>query len=236
MKYQKYFRAYIENDRRVLEEELEEMILMKQEKYQERQALRKRIGEVIHQMPFYTRHELTGYSEDEDEDEDDFDDIEGFIGNFQFLPTEWLQKYFDTPNAAPMIDTSPYLCPHGRLDLDNIPQVKAVNYDVAEMLYEEAGKGMGRKLTPDALCGKCVKNRCRQIKLNKESAEDAKLITMWLKEPVPPASAAAAEGDTERLFFWVGKETLKRWRAIAKADLDEDIQEEFQGCMLLSGV
>ena len=96
------------------------------------------------------------------------------------------------------------------------------------MLYEEAGKGMGRKLTPDALCGKCVKNRCRQIKLNKESAEDAKLITVWLKEPVPPATA---EGDTERLFFWVGKETLKRWRAIAKADLDEDIQEEFQGCM-----
>ena len=107
----------------MLEEELEEMILMKQEKYQERQALRKRIGEVIHQMPFYTRSELTGYSEDEDEDEDeDDDDIEGFIGNFQFLPTEWLQKYFDTPTAAPMIDTSPYLCPHGRLDLDNITQ------------------------------------------------------------------------------------------------------------------
>ena len=104
-----------------------------------------------------------------------------------------------------------------------------MNYDVAEMLYEEAGKGMGRKLTPDALCGKCVKNRCRQIRLNKDSVEDAKAITIWLKEPVP------AEGD-ERPFFWVGKETLKRWRAIAKGDLDEDIQEEFQGSMLLSGV
>ena len=104
-----------------------------------------------------------------------------------------------------------------------------MNYDVAEMLYEEAGKGIGRKLTPDALCGKCVKNRCRQIKLHRDSVDDAKLITVWLKEPVPAESG-------ERLFFWVGKETLKRWRAIAKADLDEDIQEEFQGSILFSGV
>ena len=43
--------------------------------------------------------------------------------------------------------------------------MKAVNYDVAEMLYEEAGKGLGRRLTPDSLCRKCVKNRCRQLKL-----------------------------------------------------------------------
>ena len=97
------------------------------------------------------------------------------------------------------------------------------------MLYEEAGKGMGRKLTPDALCGKCVKNHCHQSRLNKDSVEDAKAITIWLKEPVP------VEGD-ERLFFWVGKETLKRWRAIAKGDLDEDIQEEFQGSIFFSGV
>ena len=67
----------------------------------------------------------------------------------------------------------------------------------------------------------------------RENTEDAKLITAWLKEPVPASSSSAAAeengGGGEGTFYWMGKETLKRWRAIAKADLDEDIQEEFQG-------
>ena len=42
----------------------------------------------------------------------------------QFLPTEWLQKYFDTPTSAAAIDTSPFLCAHGNLDLDSITHVR----------------------------------------------------------------------------------------------------------------
>ena len=77
-----YFRAYIEHDRSQLDEELEEMVLMKQEKSQERRALRKRVGEFINQMPFYTRSELNGYSEDED-DEDECEDEEEILFHFQ---------------------------------------------------------------------------------------------------------------------------------------------------------
>ena len=55
---------------------------MKQEKSQERRALRKRVGEFINQMPFYTRSELNGYSEDED-DEDECEDEDEILFHFQ---------------------------------------------------------------------------------------------------------------------------------------------------------
>ena len=49
----------------------------------------------------------------------------------QFLPTEWLQKYFDTPTSAAAIDTSPFLCAHGNLDLDSITQVRRVHINIS---------------------------------------------------------------------------------------------------------
>jgi hypothetical protein len=104
--------------------------------------------------------------------------------DFQFVPTEWLQRYLESPQAASVIETSDYLCLHGKLDLDKIGQVKMVDSEVVERLYDEVGRGQGRKLTHYAMCMSCVKNRCKQIKLNKDSAEDAKRIALCIREPI----------------------------------------------------
>lgn len=114
-----------------------------------------------------------------------YDEEEDYTGmGFEFVPTEWLLRYYQCPQAASLIETSRYLCLHGKLDLDRLSEVKVISAIAADVLYEEAGQGEGPRLTPDALCRICVRNKYRQVKLDKESMEDAKLIMELLKEPL----------------------------------------------------
>ena len=53
----------------------------------------------------------------------------------------------------------------------------------AELLYEQAGKGVGKRLTHDALCEICVRNKCRIMKLHHDTTRDAKIIIDHLRSP-----------------------------------------------------
>ena len=73
--------------------------------------------------------------------------------------------------------------------LSPIPKIlskfQAINMAVSSELIERVGGiQSGHRLTSDLLCDVCVKNRCRQIKLTNEIAEDAKLVQDLLKENV----------------------------------------------------
>ena len=171
---------------------------------------------------------------------------------------EWLVRYFSNPSSPPPIDMSPSMCVHGNLDLNKIQDVKAVDDNLAEELYREVmkpdvdqsggGGDLTEKLTHEKLCGLCVRNRCRSMKLARSLSVDHKIITELLKQPVGGALATPqtngnsnlgtdddgedtnadtteANGDDEKLF-WVGKNTLKKWRALAREALDEKMRLE----------
>ncbi len=120
------------------------------------------------------------------DDDDESEDLGiGLLTDFQFIPTEWLHRFLDSPQATPVIETAPLLCYHGRLALERLNDVKVVDSEVADRLYHESGKGAGRKLIAhNALCRPCVRHFCKRHKLAKDSATDARVIATLLKEPI----------------------------------------------------
>ncbi|TRY79895.1 hypothetical protein TCAL_10043 [Tigriopus californicus] len=194
-----YLRAYIEQDRRMLDEEIEESALCKQEQHEERMSIKHNLRDICEQMPYHETEDETGT-------------------DFEFIPTEWLMRYLDNPLMAAdePIETLDYLCMHGKLNLEKIFEVKVINVEVANRLCEDVTECRGRRLTHDALCKICVKNQCRRIQLVESTIRDAKAIIELSKKPVTDSGLA----------YWVGKMSLRNWRKIAKDDLNEDIQEE----------
>ena len=57
----------------------------------------------------------------------DEDDCTGMGVGFEFIPTDWLIRYYQCPQAASLIETSHYLCLHGKLDLDRLSEVKVIS-------------------------------------------------------------------------------------------------------------
>ncbi len=50
--------------------------------------------------------------------------------DFEFIPTDWLSRYFRTPQDMPVIDTVNLMCVHGKMDLDKLNEAKIVGCDV----------------------------------------------------------------------------------------------------------
>ena len=140
-----YLRAYIEQDRQQLQEEIEQYMMFKvrdcrnvllfnaplscvfnsqEHRKQEREETREKVREIIEEMCYEDRiGELL--EEYEDGDEEKIEDIP----EFQFLPTDWLARYLDSPDDAGPIDTTNLLCFHGNLDLDKVNEVKLLKSD-----------------------------------------------------------------------------------------------------------
>ncbi len=215
-----YLQAFIEQDRRLLDDELKEQLHVKEAKMKEQVSLKTKMRTLYETIPFRDASE----------------------SGFDFLPMEWLAKFFVNPNAAPAIDTTPCTCAHGRLDLDRIQDVKAVNSKAALNFYREAGLAKGsRKLNSRSLCEICVRNRCRVIKLARSINQDHKVVTEMLKTPINSNSDAvvtngngilAVEDEDDEsslgpieMLYWVGKTTLKRWRSMARENLEDVIAQ-----------
>ena len=130
---------------------------------------------------------------------------------------EWLARYFCNPANITPIDMSATMCVHGLLDFKRIQDVKAVNGEVAKQFYKEAKNDMEKTklMNKDSLCFICIRSQCRNMKLNRKMITDAKIVTECLKEPV-----------NEEGGFWVGKNTLKKWRTYAREELMENIAQE----------
>ena len=155
-----YLKAFIEQDRRLLENELQEKILLKQTKHKEQATLKSKMKGIYEKLSFN-------------------DDKE-----FEFIPMEWLIQYFSNPTRVTPIDTTSSVCLHGNLDLQKVQAVKAVNKEIADQLYKEAFKGdlKIKRLNQNSLCEMCVRNRCRTMILARSFTNDNRLINDLLKQ------------------------------------------------------
>ena len=116
-----------------------------------------------------------------------------------------------------------------------------MDINLAEQLYQEVMKEAADlpetvRLTHDKLCALCVRTRCRNMKLARSLSVDHKIMTELLKQPLPTTVTSSQtngnssqQDDTspsEEEQFWVGKNTVKKWRAFAREALEEKVREE----------
>ncbi|XP_063292765.1 ubiquitin carboxyl-terminal hydrolase 48 isoform X3 [Pelobates fuscus] len=135
----------------------------------------------------------------------------GADNSYEFVPLEWLQKWLDESTPTKPIDNSKCLCPHGLLHPDKISAMKRISQGAAEIFFKRYG---GSPRLTDALCKDCVVERCRVLRLKNQLNEDHKAISNLVK-----VTANSGEG------FWVGKGSLRRWRQLAKEQLDQQDEE-----------
>ena len=84
-----YLKAFIEQDRRLLENELQERILLKQTKHKEQASLKSKMKGIYEKLPFQLEQIENG---DGDPDESQ--------KSFEFIPMEWLIQYFSNPSRV----------------------------------------------------------------------------------------------------------------------------------------
>ena len=117
-----------------------------------------------------------------------------------------------------------------------------MDINLAEQLYQEVMKEAADhpetvRLTHEKLCVMCVRTRCRNMKLARSLSVDHKIMTELLKQPLPTTVTSSQtngnssqEDDTtvplNEEQFWVGKNTVKKWRAFAREALDQKCKEE----------
>ena len=126
-----YLKAFIQEDRRLLEADLQEHILMKQTKHKEQVSLKTKMRSIYERLPPITEPdpetEVTG-NEDEEKGDKKGGSGAGGTPKYAFLPMEWLVRYFSNPTSPPSIDMAPCMCPHGSLDLNKIQDVKVMKF------------------------------------------------------------------------------------------------------------
>ncbi|KAM7006281.1 ubiquitin carboxyl-terminal hydrolase 48 isoform 2-T2 [Tautogolabrus adspersus] len=130
---------------------------------------------------------------------------------YEFIPLEWLKKWLDDSTATKEIDTTLFLCSHGKLHPDKVGDSKRVSMQAAQLLYERYGGGP--RLDGSSLCRECVSQRCRVLRLKNQLNEDFKEVSNLVKRTL------SDDG------FWVGKASLRSWRQLALDQLEEDEQE-----------
>lgn len=217
-----YLKAFISQDRQLLEEDLREQSLLKQSKIKELASLKSRMKSLYLRLPY---------------DE-----------QFQFLPMDWLARFFANPTSVANIDLASITCVHGNLDLNRIQDVKAVSVAVADDLFREAmtntktsyGRKPPKRMSEASLCETCVRNRCRSIKLARSIHADHKILGDLMKsqssssdpcgssqaDVTNNSSSSDSPSDDSSQQFWIGKITLKRWRVYARESLEEDMRQE----------
>ncbi|XP_061583963.1 ubiquitin carboxyl-terminal hydrolase 48 isoform X2 [Cololabis saira] len=139
---------------------------------------------------------------------------------YDFIPLDWLKKWLDDSTATKEIDTSLFLCCHGKLHPDKVGDCKRVSLHAASVLYKRYGGGP--RLDGSSLCRECVSQRCRVLRLKNQLNEDYKEIANMVKQPV-------SEG------YWVGKASLRSWRQLALEQLEEEEHETKHGSSQTNG-
>uniref|UniRef100_A0A1A8JP84 Ubiquitin carboxyl-terminal hydrolase 48 n=3 Tax=Nothobranchius TaxID=28779 RepID=A0A1A8JP84_NOTKU len=130
---------------------------------------------------------------------------------YDFIPTDWLKKWLDDSTVSKEIDSSLFLCSHGKLHPDKVGEVKRISFQAANLLYERYGGGP--RLDGSSLCRECVSQQCRVLRLKNQLSEDFKEVSNLVKRSI------SGEG------YWVGKASLRSWRQLALEQLEEDEHE-----------
>ncbi|KAL1465183.1 hypothetical protein WDU94_004773 [Cyamophila willieti] len=111
-------------------------------------------------------------------------------------------------NRSELIDNAPLLCPHQKLNPSLVKSCKYVTAKGAAKLYEHLSGGPPM-LLGDSMCRDCVYARCKSLRVQKKTGEDAKEIQSLLKLKL----------DVSKPTFWVGKNSLKYWKSLVNKDL-----------------
>ncbi|XP_013784550.1 ubiquitin carboxyl-terminal hydrolase 48-like [Limulus polyphemus] len=118
----------------------------------------------------------------------------------EWISSEWLMKWLNADvGQVEAIDNSSVLCLHNKLHPDKVTNVKCINQQAADQLFEKYGGGPRLR---DALCTKCVESRCHLIRIRARVQEDSKTITSMFKIKV----------SSDEDAFWVGKDSIKDWK------------------------
>ena len=210
-----YLKAFIEQDRRILDEDIKEQQLLKETNHKEKVTLHSKMKNHYQLLPFIDM-KIMESGQNETPEEENGEDIEN---RFEFVPMEWLARYFSNPANVSPIDTSSTVCVHGKLDLKRIQDVKAVSVQVADQFFQLAQNDSKatKRLGKDAICEICVRGQLRTMKLERNMLIDNKIINDGLKQ-----SVTSEEGEG----YWVGKVTLKKWRTYARELLKDKIDKE----------
>ena len=123
-----YLKAFIQEDRRLLEDELQEHILMKQTKHKEQVSLKTKMRSIYERLPPITDPDPETEAGNDEEKGSKKGDSGSGNPKYAFLPMEWLVRYFSNPTSPPSIDMAPCMCPHGSLDLNKIQDVKVIKF------------------------------------------------------------------------------------------------------------
>ena len=217
-----YLKAFIEQDRRILDEDIKEQQLLKETNHKKKVTLHSKMKNHYQLLPFTDMKIL----EESEEGQNNDTLPEDFENRFEFIPMEWLARYFSNPANVSPIDTSSTVCVHGKLDLKRIQDVKAVSVQVAEQFFQLAQNDSKTTTTTtkrlngkDAICEICVRGQLRSMKLERNMLSDHSIINDGLKQSVTNTSK---EGEG----YWVGKVTLKKWRTYAREHLKDKIDQE----------
>uniref|UniRef100_A0A8D8YKT5 Ubiquitin carboxyl-terminal hydrolase 48 n=1 Tax=Cacopsylla melanoneura TaxID=428564 RepID=A0A8D8YKT5_9HEMI len=111
-------------------------------------------------------------------------------------------------NRLEPIDNAPLLCPHQKLNPSLVRSCKYVTAKGAAKLYDHLSGGPPLFLE-DSMCRECVYGRCKSLRVQKKTGEDAKEIQSLLKLKL----------DVSKPTYWVGKNSLKYWKSLVNKDL-----------------
>ncbi|XP_053725063.1 ubiquitin carboxyl-terminal hydrolase 48 [Synchiropus splendidus] len=127
---------------------------------------------------------------------------------YEFIPLDWLKKWLDDSTVTKEIDNSSLLCSHGKLHPDMVSNTKRVSLQAGRILFNSYSGGP--RLDDSSLCRECVVQRCRLLRLKNQINEDFKEISNLVKN-------SPSDGG-----YWVGKASLRGWRHLALAHLEDE--------------
>ena len=216
--FPKHLIDYVENDKKLFEEQLTETRKNQKEDKSKTAIYEERMKEIC---------ENVVYDKSEDKNL-----------NFEFVPKKSLCQFLESnsTNRTPLIlDNSLYLCAHGNIDVDQLSELKLVTQHSADQMFQPERL----KLNGNLLCRNCIINRCRMKKLALRLAIDGKEITELLKVPNPEVLKPERTGLVVKenqitngtnpcsvKSYWVGKHSLRKWRNMAKDNLHREVAAE----------
>lgn len=136
---------------------------------------------------------------------------------YEWISTKWLRDWMNDKIETPPVDNSSLLCPHGKLDPNEVINAKRININTADEIFRQYG-GFPR-LQSDSLCINCVREQCRRIRFETRLGDDYKFVSEALK----------SQSSNSEKFYWVGRRSLLRWRTLA-VQHEELRQSLIDGC------
>ncbi|XP_002121467.2 ubiquitin carboxyl-terminal hydrolase 48 [Ciona intestinalis] len=130
----------------------------------------------------------------------------------QWLPTKVLKQFMNSAKSDAVFKPEVnYLCQHGNLKVDKAVTLKYIPKSAADII--QSTYPLFKPIPDSMLCHTCVKNHCLLIQAKKRLKKDNLFVSESLK------TLQNGSTEVEADLFYVGKQSLKRWRSLAMQDV-----------------